>query len=236
MTLVGHIHVFVRSILLFLMLSSSTVRQSVSFVFVVSIRCIVMMEVRSLVSGDNLMSVAKSEVLSLAGLKRSVASELGVTRFRVKLCDCVGDELGECDLVPEVMAEPGKVVVWCILLEGIVPAVEDQVSFLESIRTEDVSAFDKFVGRGWSVAFATPDGDTPLNVATAMATCPQRPDLYNRPEPFHFVKVLLEAKASTNAADARGERPVHIAVSQGDRLLTRLLLSARADQEDLIAS
>lgn len=188
-----------------------------------------MMEVRSFVSGANLMSVAKSEVRSLAGLKRVVASELGVTRFRVKLCDCIGDELSECDLVPEVMAEPGNVVVFCILLEGIVPAVEDQVSFLESIRTEDVSAFDKFVSRGWSVAFATADGETPLNVATAMATCPERPDLYNRPEPFHFVKVLLEAKASTNAADARGERPVHIAVSQGDRHLTRLLLSARAD-------
>ena len=98
-----------------------------------------MMEVRSLVSGDALTSVAKSEVRSLAGLKRAVASELDVTRFRVKLCDCIGDELGEHDLVPEVMAEPGNILVFCILLEGIVPAVEDQVTFLESIRTEDVS-------------------------------------------------------------------------------------------------
>ena len=84
-----------------------------------------MMEVRSLVSGDVVMSVAKSEVRSLAGLKRSVAAELGATWFRVKLCDCTGNELGEHDFVSEVMAEPGNVVVFCIVLAGMVPGMED---------------------------------------------------------------------------------------------------------------
>ena len=84
-----------------------------------------MMEVRSLVSGDVLVSVAKSEVRSLAGLKRSIAGELGATWFRVKLCDCTGNELNEHDFVSDVMAEPGNVVVFCIVLAGFVPGMED---------------------------------------------------------------------------------------------------------------
>ena len=69
-----------------------------------------MMEMCSLVSGEVLVSVQKNEVRDLDALKRAVASHMHVTRLRVKLAGCLGDELRENDMLPEVMVQPGNIL------------------------------------------------------------------------------------------------------------------------------
>eukprot|EP00435_Cladocopium_sp_Y103_P012685 s3830_g3.t1 len=188
------------------------------------------MEVRSLLSGDVVARCNRSDWESLDALRRLVAAVLDTSRFRVKLTDCIGEELRESDVIPELFLEGNTVACYCLVLTEFVASEQQQLDLVERIRLEDVVNFEQMLNMGMGVNFVTRHGDAPLAVAAACAGSPEHlGELCDLPVRFYFVQTLLEAGAAMNSPRQDGETALTLAVANGDFHLCKYLLEKKAD-------
>eukprot|EP00435_Cladocopium_sp_Y103_P008462 s851_g2.t1 len=172
------------------------------------------MDVRWLVSGEHIATVASGRWESLSDLKRLVATEVRASRFRVRLTDCSGADLVESDVVGETRTVECR----CHVSAETMPNLQQQVPerpLRASDRPEPLYFVKSLLEVGASVDFADVDGDTALVVAV-------------RANDTALARLLLDQTADPNVASGGGA-PLQLAAGGNSVEMIRLLLSARAD-------